>query len=75
MFNCGMMAVVLSEDTIDKLFSTFHGKVTELKTDFKNSLFTFQSGTEKLEIPFEISSFDRALVEAGGWVNYADSHY
>ena len=26
-------------------------------------------------VPFVISDFDRGLVEAGGWVDYADTHY
>ena len=75
MFNCGMMAVTLDKETIEKLFSIFNGKLTELKTDFENSLFTFESEEQKIGIPFIISSFDRSLVEAGGWVDYADSHY
>jgi 3-isopropylmalate/(R)-2-methylmalate dehydratase small subunit len=29
----------------------------------------------KEEISFSLSGFDRALVEAGGWVEYADTHY
>jgi 3-isopropylmalate/(R)-2-methylmalate dehydratase small subunit len=75
MFNCGMMAVGLNKETIDNLFTTFSGKLTELQTDFQNSKFTFISGDKCLEIPFEISSYDRSLVEAGGWVEYADTHY
>ncbi|MBB6478573.1 3-isopropylmalate dehydratase small subunit [Spirochaeta isovalerica] len=75
MFNCGMMAVPLEKNQIEKLFSTFSGKETELKTDFAGSKFTFTTGTESLEVPFEISDFDRSLVEAGGWVDFADKNY
>jgi len=75
MFNCGMMAVTLEKDQIDKLFDTFTGMETELETDFSENRFTFTSGNQSMEIPFEISDFDRALVEAGGWVDYADKNY
>lgn len=75
MFNCGMMAVPLSEETIEKLFSTFADKEAELKTDFEQSRFTFTGGGETLEVAFEISDFDRSLVEAGGWVDFADKNY
>jgi len=75
MFNCGMMAVPLKKSDIDKLFTTFSGGETHLKTDFAKSCFLFSNGDLELKIPFEISSFDRSLVEAGGWVDYADTHY
>jgi hypothetical protein len=38
-------------------------------------VFVIEGGAEKMEIPFGISGFDRALVEADGWVGYADRHY
>ncbi|MCP4298063.1 MAG: 3-isopropylmalate dehydratase small subunit [Proteobacteria bacterium] len=75
MFNCGMMAVPLEKKVIDNIFSTFKGKETELKTDFSGRTFTFTSGDTKVEIPFGISTFDNSLVEAGGWVDFADSNY
>ncbi len=75
MFNCGMMAVSLSGETINTLFERFHGKETDLKTDFINSIFRFESKDQKVEIPFEISTFDRSLVKAGGWVDFADKNY
>ncbi len=75
MFNCGMMAVTLDKESINKLFDTFKGKETDLATNFEKSLFTFSQGEKKVEIPFEISTFDRSLVEAGGWVDFADKNY
>lgn len=75
MFNCGMMAVQMDKDKIEELFSTFEGHETDLVTDFEKSLFTFSSNDKKMEIPFEISVYDRALVEANGWVDYADANY
>ena len=75
MFNCGMMAVELSTKNIDSLFNSFKGKETFLETDFENSIFLFKSNDTKKEISFKISEFDRSLVQADGWVGYADKHY
>ena len=75
MFNCGMMAVQLDRDTIDKIFTAFKGKETVVKTDFQNSQFTFTSSGQSMDISFKISSYDKSLVEAGGWVDYADTNY
>ena len=30
---------------------------------------------KKRWVPFVVSDFDRHLVEAGGWVDFADTHY
>jgi 3-isopropylmalate/(R)-2-methylmalate dehydratase small subunit len=75
MFNCGMMAVNLSAEEIDQLFIEFSGKPTMIKTDFENSRFFVKADGKESEISFFISAFDRALVEAGGWVDFADKHY
>lgn len=75
MFNCGMMAVELTEQTIDDLFAGFSDKKTVIETDVANQLFIVKSGGRTEQIPFELSEFDRCLVEAGGWVEYADSKY
>lgn len=75
MFNCGMMAVTLAPETVDQLFDRFAGKKTTLATDLEKNVFTFTAGGDTLEVPFEISEFDRSLVEAGGWVGFADKNY
>ncbi|MCU0598619.1 MAG: 3-isopropylmalate dehydratase small subunit [Desulfobacterales bacterium] len=75
MFNCGMMAVELQQDHIDRLFTDFSGDQTIIETDLPNSRFIVSSGKTRAEFPFSISDFDRALVEAGGWVEYADQNY
>lgn len=75
MFNCGMMAVSLEKTEIDKLFATFSGKETQLETDFLKKVFHFSCSGTKLDIPFSISSYDQSLVEANGWVEYADANY
>jgi len=75
MFNCGMMAVELSKAEIDMLFKKFAGKDTELVVDFDGSKMTVKAGSESESFPLVIADFDRALVNAGGWVDYADTHY
>ncbi|SDP21199.1 3-isopropylmalate dehydratase small subunit [Desulforhopalus singaporensis] len=75
MFNCGMMAVQLEPAVIDQLFAKFAGKQTSLTTDLEKNVFHFSADGEQESVPFTISGFDRALVEAGGWVGYADSNY
>lgn len=75
MYNCGMMAVELPAETIDMLFGKFSGRETSVKTDFENSRFIFTSGDVTETVPFTISDFDRELVLAGGWVDFADTRY
>jgi 3-isopropylmalate/(R)-2-methylmalate dehydratase small subunit len=75
MFNCGMMAVELPAEQIDGLFRQFSGLETQIATRFDPMRFTFTSAQGATEADFSISEFDRALVEAGGWVDYADARY
>jgi 3-isopropylmalate/(R)-2-methylmalate dehydratase small subunit len=75
MYNCGMMAVELPAAVIDMLFSKFAGKETYIKTDFEKGKFVFTSGSVSETVDFTISGFDRELVKAGGWVDFADSRY
>ncbi len=75
MFNCGLMAVELSKSRIDQIFKTFSGRETVLHTDFENSQFAFRAGEIRETFEFHISEFDRALVTAGGWLEYADKNY
>ena len=75
MFNCGMMAVELPAGTVDKLFSDFAGRETTAETDFDARTITFSTQGQSETIPFSISGFDAQLVEAGGWVEYADAEY
>jgi 3-isopropylmalate/(R)-2-methylmalate dehydratase small subunit len=75
MFNCGMMAVELPAEVVDRLFAVFAGKDTTVRTNFENNLFVFEADGVSETIPFSISEYDRALVNAGGWVDYADVNY
>lgn len=75
MYNCGMMAVELPAETIDSLFNKFSGKETYLETDIEKGLFIIKSGHEEISVPFANSGFDKELVEANGWVEFADKRY
>jgi 3-isopropylmalate/(R)-2-methylmalate dehydratase small subunit len=75
MFNCGMMAVELPADTVDKLFNAFAGRETTAQTDFDARTIIFAAEGQSETIPFTISGFDAELVTAGGWVDYADAKY
>lgn len=75
MFNCGMLAVELKKDQIDEIFSLFAEKEAELKTDLAKQTITFYSKDIERSYSFNISDFNRNLVIAGGWVEYADSRY
>ncbi len=75
MFNCGMMAVSLDAKTVDEIFRVFAGTDSFCETDLKKNTFTISNGKEKKVFPFELGGFDRKLVEAGGWVDFADRNY
>ncbi len=75
MFNCGMLALELPEAKLNALFDAFRGVETRLEMDLAGSVFTLAAEGREERFSFEISPFDRALVEAGGWVEYADQHY
>ncbi len=75
MFNCGMMAVELPLESIERIFSIFAGKNTSVETFVREQKFLFQAGDVTEEVFFSISDFDMALVNAGGWLEYADSRY
>ena len=75
MFNCGLMAVSLPEETIDEIFRTFAGTEAECTTDMEKFTFTITNGKTTKVYPFKVGDFDLELVRAGGWVDYADSKY
>jgi 3-isopropylmalate/(R)-2-methylmalate dehydratase small subunit len=75
MFNCGMMAVELPGNTIEHIFKNYSNKDTIIETDFEKNIFILRSDDQTEELAFSISDYDRSLVEAGGWLEYADLHY
>ena len=75
MYNNGMMAMELPAETIDRLFSRFSDAGATLETDLQEQVFIFRATEREERVPFDLAGFDRELVEAGGWVEYADSRY
>lgn len=76
MFNCGIMAVELGAADIDKLF-TLEGKVNvsvDLDLEFIKAV---EEGGEKrsMTCSFNLNPFDLKLIQAGGWLAYADQNY
>lgn len=75
MFNCGMLAIELPSEEIERLFSAFSGGETTIDADLDAGVLRVGSAGEETGIPFSISEFDRALVGAGGWLEFADAKY
>lgn len=74
MFNCGMLAIELHEKDIDALFA--HKKTgAKIRIDFKHSKLTITLDKGSTTFIYKISEFDKALVEAGEWVEFADAKY
>jgi len=74
MFNCGMLAIELNKEGISSLFAL--GRNAVIRVDLQQNLITAENDQgEKKDIPFELNSFDRELVQAGGWLAYADKKY
>ncbi len=75
MFNCGMMAVELPKQVIDHVFKHCSKKNTTVITDIERRVFHIKAEDFSEEIPFLLPDFDLALVNAGGWLEHADSKY
>ncbi len=76
MFNCGIMAIELLEEEIDTLFE-MKGKIT-FTVDIEKGSMTAVSddpGQEDITCTFQLNSFDKDLVGAGGWLAFADQRY
>ncbi len=76
MFNCGMLAVELTKEEIEDLFEIAGKGSIECAVDnIQKSLIFTCKGEVVYELEYFISEFDDALVNAGGWVEYADKNY
>lgn len=75
MFNCGMLAIELPSEEIDRILDEFAGKKATIEADLEKGVLHVSSEGKTAEIGFSISEFDRALVKAGGWLEFADEKY
>jgi 3-isopropylmalate/(R)-2-methylmalate dehydratase small subunit len=75
MYNCGMIACELPAAVLDEIFRIFSGLKTDLAVDTDNGILCFTAGEKKKTVPFILKDFEKALVTAGGWLEYAEQHY
>ncbi|MDR3114214.1 MAG: 3-isopropylmalate dehydratase small subunit [Treponema sp.] len=75
MYNCGMIAAELPPASLEALFQVFGGTKTTLSVNIAASTLSFQAEDTEQTLPFVLKDFERALVEAGGWVEYAAARY
>ncbi|NIP49180.1 MAG: 3-isopropylmalate dehydratase small subunit [Gammaproteobacteria bacterium] len=76
MFNCGMLAIELPKEQIDRLFALEQGgDDVDVEINLAKQIITARGNGNEESFSFELSPFDKALVEAGGWVEYADARY
>ena len=75
MINCGMIAAELPAETLEALFRDFRGTGTTLAVDIPAASLTFTGGGNTRTVPFMLEGFEKALVEAGGWLEYAAARY
>ncbi|MEW6427787.1 MAG: 3-isopropylmalate dehydratase small subunit [Thermodesulfobacteriota bacterium] len=73
MFNNGMLAIELPKADIDALFG--FGAGVNITVDLAASTVTASGDHGGRSFPFTLNAFDRELVAAGGWLEYADKHY
>lgn len=75
MFNCGMAAIELPKSDLDLIFSHANDDDASMSINIEAQTLTISGGGRQQTFSFELSPFDKALVMAGGWVDYADQHY
>jgi len=74
MFNCGLLAIELKKEDIEGVFA-LKADDAVMDIDFSARRITVTSSHGRKEITFFLSPFDASLVEAGGWVEFADKRY
>ena len=75
MFNCGMLAMELPKADLDKIFARADDGNARISIDLETNSLTLNANDKTEDFSFELSPFDKALVMAGGWVDYADKNY
>jgi 3-isopropylmalate/(R)-2-methylmalate dehydratase small subunit len=75
MYNCGMIAAELPAATLDELFTEFAAGPAALAVDTERGMLTFKAGSKERIVPFVLKDFEKALVNSGGWVEYANKYY
>lgn len=73
MFNCGILAVEVSREDLDRLFA-LKGQVT-VAVDLDGEKLTATGGGATVVCTFSLNPFDKKLIGAGGWLAFADANY
>jgi 3-isopropylmalate/(R)-2-methylmalate dehydratase small subunit len=75
MYNCGLIAAELPGAVLEEIFGEFKGLQTTLGVDTEGGTLRFSADKKEKTFPFVLKDFERALVNAGGWVEYAAARY
>lgn len=75
MFNGGMLAIELPAADLERLFALEKEGDVQIVVDLEGEQLTAKGGSRTESFSFEISPFDKELVRAGGWVEFADARY
>jgi len=75
MFNCGMLAIELPKTDLDKIFAQTSDDNARICIDIEAGTLALEASGKTESFSFQLSPFDKALVMAGGWVDYADKSY
>ncbi len=75
MYNCGMIALEIPKDNIDQLFKLKEKGEVMIEVDLELCQFIIRAMGEEERISFVLSGFERSLINAGGWVDFADAKY
>jgi 3-isopropylmalate/(R)-2-methylmalate dehydratase small subunit len=75
MYNCGLVALELPAAQIEELFRTHAGRSATASVDVAAGRLAVESAGGSTAHRFSLAPFDRTLVEAGGWVEFADARY
>jgi len=75
MFNCGMIALELKPEEIEQIFNKYANTEASVNINLTEKKLTIESTQKKDIFPITLSEFDAALINAGGWVEFADKNY
>ena len=76
MFNCGILAMELSEKDIEAIFAMSGNISTTVDMEKEEIVATSDdSAQDSLTCSFELNAYDKSLVGAGGWLAFADANY
>jgi len=75
MYNCGLLAIELPPEEIERLFALREAGEVAIQVDLERQELVARAGEKEERFSFALNEFDRKLVEAGGWLAYADQNY